>query len=80
MRKLSTKGKLFANAIVGFLLGGFVSSFTIAYITNRWEIFAIGMAVSGITFLLFYGAYTIESARSSKEYKRQNRVAQNKVK
>ena len=80
MRKLSTKGKLFANAIGGFLLGGFVSSFTIAYITSQWEIFAIGMSVSGFTFLLFYGTYIIESARSSKEYKRQNRVAQNKVK
>lgn len=80
MKKLSTKGKMIAHAIIGFLLGGLLASFIIGLITNQWEIFAIGMGVSGFQFLLFYGAYTIESARSSKEYKRQNRVAQNKVK
>ena len=63
MRQLSEQGKLFATMISSVLASGFLTSFLIAYITNKWEIFAIGLAVSGITFLCFYGAYVIESNR-----------------
>ena len=63
MRKLSTKGKMIAHAIIGFLFGGFLASFIIGLITSQWEIFAIGMAAAGFQFLIFYGAYTIEKHR-----------------
>ena len=60
-RKLSSSGVLLATAIISCLTGGFIASFIIAYLTNQWEIFALGMIVSGFIFLIFYGAYTIES-------------------
>jgi len=63
MRKLSIKGRVVASAIMGFLLGGLVSPFVIAYLMSKWEIFGIGMVVSGFTFLLFYGVYIIEKHR-----------------
>ena len=54
---------MIAQAIIAFLVGGLLASFTIAYFTNQWEIFAIGMGVSGFQFLIFYGAYIIEKHR-----------------
>jgi len=62
-RKLNSSGVLLAMAIVSCLTGGFLASFIIAYLTNQWEVFAIGMGVSGFIFLFFYGVYIIEKHR-----------------